>query len=256
MSFFNKAFASIGIGSASIDTKLEKDTVMAGENVKGIVEIKGGKVEQKVDEIYLSLHTTYIKESDDKKFTVSACIDRFKLTDAFTVNPGEFKGIPFNFRLPQDTPVSLGRTKIWVQTGLDIKNAVDPSDKDFINVTPNPLMSAVFSAAEDLGFRMREAECQEAPHRLRRRMPFVQEFEFVPVSGQYRGRLDELEVVFFPEPNGMTDIMLQVDRRARGLGGFFSEAMSTDETNVRLTVSPADIPSIRQKLESILQAYS
>ncbi|WML25925.1 sporulation protein [Neobacillus sp. OS1-33] len=256
MSFFNKVFASVGIGSAAVDTKLQKDTYMPGETVNGVVEIKGGKVEQQVDEIYLTLNTTYLRESDDKKYTVTASIDRFQLTTPFTVRPNEQKDIPFSFQLPFDTPLSIGRSKIWVTTGLDIKGGVDPSDKDSLKVVPNQLMSAVFKAIDNLGFRIREADCEEAPRRLRGRLPFVQEFEFVPTSGLFRGKLDELEVVFFPSGNGSLDIMFQVDRRARGLAGLFSEAMGADETNVRLSVSNADIPNLQQKIQSVIQRYA
>jgi sporulation-control protein len=256
MSFFNKVFASVGIGSAAVDTKLEKDTYMPGETVKGVVEIKGGKVEQQVDEIYLTLNTTYLRESDDKKYTVTAEIERFRLTTPFVIGANEKKDMPFTFQLPFDTPLSIGRSKIWVTTGLDIKGAVDPSDKDYLNVLPNPLMSAVFNAVDNLGFRIREADCEEAPRRLRGRLPFVQEFEFVPTSGLFRGKLDELEVVFFPSGNGSLDIMFQVDRRARGLSGLFSEAMGADETNVRLSVSNADIPNLQQKIQSVIHRYS
>lgn len=256
MSFFNKVFASVGIGSAAVDTKLQKDTYMPGETVNGVVEIKGGKVEQQVDEIYLTLNTTYLRESDDKKYTVTASIDRFRLTTPFTVRPNEQKDIPFSFQLPFDTPLSIGRSKIWVTTGLDIKGGVDPSDKDYLKVVPNQLMSAVFKAIDNLGFRIREADCEEAPRRLRGRLPFVQEFEFVPTSGLFRGKLDELEVVFFPSGNGSLDIMFQVDRRARGLAGLFSEAMGADETNVRLSVSSADIPNLQQKIQSVIQRYA
>ncbi|MBT2656271.1 sporulation protein [Bacillus sp. ISL-18] len=256
MSFFNKVFASVGIGAAEVDTKLEKDTYMPGETVQGVVVIKGGKIDQQIDEIYLALNTTYLRESDDRKYSVTATIDRFRLTTPFTIRANEQKDIPFSFLLPYDTPLSIGRSKVWVTTGLDIKGAVDPSDKDYLKVMPNPLMSAVFNTVEQLGFRIREADCEEAPRRLRGRLPFVQEFEFVPASGLFRGRLDELEVVFFPAGNGTLDIMFQVDRRARGLSGLFSEALGTDETNVRLTITNEDIPSLQQKIQSAIQRYS
>jgi sporulation-control protein len=255
MSIFNKVFASIGIGSAQVDTRLESDTVVPGEEVRGIVHVKGGRTEQKVDEIYLSLHTTYIKESDDKKYTATATIDRFRLNDPFTIQPSETKEIPFSFILPIDVPVSIGRTKIWVATGLDIKNAVDPSDKDPLKVLPNSLMDSVFSAAEDLGFRLRNADCEQAPHRLRRNYPFVQEFEFVPISGSFRGKLDELELVFFPVSQNEVEIFMQVDRKARGLGGFLAEAFEMDESNVVLTVTRNDIPNLSQKLHAAISRY-
>ncbi|MBY0096706.1 sporulation protein [Mesobacillus maritimus] len=256
MSLFNKALASIGIGSAQVDTKLEKDKVTPGGEIRGVVHIKGGNTEQKVDEIYLGLNTTYLKESNDRKINVPVVIDRFRLNEPFTIGPGETKEIPFSFVLPLDVPISIGRTKIWVSTALDIKNAVDPSDKDYLHVIPNRLMDAVLNGVEDLGFRLREADCEQAPYRLRKRLPFIQEFEFVPVMGSFRGRLDELELVFFQVSENETEIYMQVDRRARGLGGFLSEALEMDESNIRFTVTSSDIPGLRQKLETIINKYS
>jgi sporulation-control protein len=255
MSFFNKVFASVGIGSAKVDTRLEKDRVIPGEELRGVVQIRGGNTEQQIDDIYLSLHTTYIKESDDKKYTATAQIDRFRLTQSFLIGANETKEIPFTFRLPFEMPLSMGRTKVWVATGLDIKNAVDPTDKDYLTVLPNPLMDGIFNAVSDLGFRLREAECEEAPRHLRRHLPFVQEFEFVPVSGPFRGRLDELELVFYPNSENEIEILIQVDRRARGLGGFLSEAMGMDETYVRMHIHAADLPSFKQKLQSAVERY-
>ncbi|GLB61163.1 sporulation protein [Cytobacillus sp. NCCP-133] len=256
MSFFNKVLASVGIGSAKVDTKLERDTVSPGEDLKGVLEILGGNTEQKIDDIYLSLNTTYIKESEGKKYTVSGLIDRFRLAKSFTLAANERRKIPFTFNLPSDTPLSFGKTKIWVATGLDIKNSVDPTDKDYIRVVPNPLMESVLNTVSSMGFRLREAECEQAPHRLRRRLPFIQEFEFVPVSGSFIGRLDELEVVFFPQPGGETEILMQVDRRARGFGGFLAEALEMDESFVRLTVTNGDIPYMQQKLQSVIARYA
>ncbi|MCM3122054.1 sporulation protein [Mesobacillus sp. AQ2] len=255
MSFFNKVFASVGIGAAKVDTKLEKDRVMPGEEIRGIVEIRGGSVEQNIDDIYLSLHTTYIKESDERKYTATAQIDRFRLTQSFLIKENETKEIPFTFRLPLEIPLTMGRTKVWVTTGLDIKNAVDPGDKDYLTVVPNPLMQGIFNAVSNLGFRLREAECEQAPRHLRRNLPFVQEFEFVAASGPFRGRLDELELVLYPNSENEAEVLMQVDRRARGIGGFLSEAMGMDETYVRMNIHVSDLPSIQQKLQDTIARY-
>ena len=77
MSIINKSLASIGFGGTQLDTQLEKETVIPGEEIKGKVHIQGGKTEQKVDEIYLELYTTFIKETADKKYINSIMIDRF-----------------------------------------------------------------------------------------------------------------------------------------------------------------------------------
>jgi sporulation-control protein len=65
--------------------------------------------------------------------------------------------------------------------------------------------------------------------------PFVQEFEFRPF-GNYRGRLDELEVVFALQSNQL-EVFLEIDRRARGFGGFLAEAFDMDECYFRFHVT-------------------
>ena len=62
MSIFNKVLASVGIGSAKVDTVLEKNLYTAGETVYGKVVIQGGNTEQEIDSINLALKTKYLKE--------------------------------------------------------------------------------------------------------------------------------------------------------------------------------------------------
>ncbi len=152
--------------------------------------------------------------------------------------------------------LTLGRTKVWVATGLDIKNAVDPTDKDYLKVIPSPLAEAVLNVMEELGFRLREVECEEAPYRLRRRLPFVQEFEFVPITGSFRSKLDEVELVFFPASLSETEIYMQVDRKARGLGGFLAEALEMDESHVHFTVRSEDVSSLTEKIRAAIKRFS
>lgn len=256
MSFFDKMFASVGIGAAKVDTILNNDKLVAGDEVSGRVLIQGGKTEQDIDEIYLKIVTSYERERDDKKIREECVIGKFRLTERFTIKANEKKEFPFSFELPIDTPVSYGKTRVWVETGLDIKNAIDPSDRDYIDVHPSQLMSKFLNAVTDLGFRLREVDCEAAPYHLRRRLPFVQEFEFVATKGEFRGRLDELEVIFLETSQDRIDVLLQVDRRPTGLGGLFSEMLNLDETNLRLTITTEDIFSLPEKIQQILRKYS
>jgi sporulation-control protein len=256
MSMFNKVFASIGIGAASVDTKLEKSNFQAGETVNGIVEVTGGNVEQKIDSIYLTLFTTYIRESDDKKYTDYAPIQKVRISEPFSIKEKEIKQLPFSFQIPLETPVTYGNTRVWIATGLDIKNAMDPKDKDYIEIAPAELSDKVLKTIQDLGFRIRKVDCEQAPRRYRGKYPFVQEFEFVPTNSTYKRNLDELEVVFFNQSETSVDLLIEVDRRARGLGGFLAEALEMDESMVRVTVTKSDIPSLSQKLQEVIRRFS
>ncbi|WP_353642702.1 sporulation protein [Bacillus sp. 37MA] len=252
MALFNKVLASIGIGNAQVDTKLEKSAYTAGQLMRGVVWVKGGNVEQHIDSIYLTVYATYVRETDDKKVTDQAAVLKRKLNEPFTIGAGETREIPLELELPYDTPITQGKTRVWVETGLDIKQAVDPGDKDYIEVRATPIGEAVLDAVRTLGFRLREVECQ---HVRGQKYPFVQEFEFVPVSGTYKGKLDELEVTFLEQSVNEATILLQVDKRARGLGGFLSEAMGMDETNVHLRVSKSDLNSLESKLNATISRF-
>jgi sporulation-control protein len=250
-----KMLASIGIGNAKVDTKLDRNRLTAGDVVSGVVEVVGGNVEQQIDTIYLTLYTTYIKEMNDTKYTEKAAIARFTVSEPFVIGAGEKHSIPFRFNLPFTTPMTAGKTQIWVQTELDIKMAVDPTDKDYIEVLPSDLASQVLQAVRNLGFRMYSAECEKAPMRIPTPHPFIQEFEFRATDSFYRSRLDELEVTFINQTDNHIEVLLQIDRRVRGLGSLLSEALDMDETFVRLTLTRRDIHNVQAILKQQIERH-
>lgn len=68
MSFFNKILASAGIGSAKVDTLVDQAVYVPGEELSGIMRIKGGKIDQEIGKIDIELKTEYIVEHDDKNY--------------------------------------------------------------------------------------------------------------------------------------------------------------------------------------------
>ena len=91
---------------------------------------------------------------------------------------------------------------------------------------------------------------------MRKRLPFIQEFEFVPIVGSFKGRLDELELVFIPNTPNSADLLFQIDRKARGLGGLLSEAFEMDETNVRISITERDLLSLTKELDLLIRKHS
>ena len=251
---FQKILASVGIGNAKVDTKLTRSIYTAGDVVEGVVEIRGGNTAQQIDAIYVTVYTSYIKEVDDKKVQDEAAVARYEVGTGFTINDNELKEIPFRFNLPYSTPMSVGKTKVWIQTELDIKMAVDPNDRDYIEVRPTSLAAEIIYATKQLGFRQRSAECEKAPFSLRAPHPFVQEFEFSP-TGQYRNYLDELEIIFVNQSASGVDLLIQVDRKVRGLGSLFSEALNLDESFIRLTIGNHQIAQVKQILQDVIERH-
>lgn len=255
MSFFDRMKASIGIGAAKVDARLDNHIASPGENITGEVYILGGNIEQEINGVYLNIKTTLLKEVDDKKMYSDYTFYRFLVASKFVINSKEEKTIPFSFELPAQSPISLGNTHIWIQTELDISLAVDPSDKDAIQVNPSPNSRIVLEAIDSLGFVLRKVEnlsSHENPIGL------IQEFEYFPRSGEFKGYLDELEVVLIHSAYGVK-LLLEVDRRARGLGSFLAEALETDETKITLTLDNKILNQgvyvVAQKIKNVIQTY-
>lgn len=253
MSIFKKLLASVGIGAAKVDTRLYDDSLILGEILNGEVYITGGDVSQDIDDIYLYLATEYQREVDDNTVTEECVLVKHCLSERFNLQPKEAKVIPFSFQLPYETPLTLRNQPVYVRTGLDISLAVDPKDTDYIQVRPHPLMQTVLDAIENLGFQLYKVDCEYNPH-FGSTYPFVQEFEFRPI-GNYRGRLDELEVIFTLNSD-LLEVFLELDKRARGFGGFLQEAFDMDERYVRFQVTPDySLGELEAMIDDIIQSH-
>lgn len=256
MSFFNQVLASIGIGSARVDTRLARDMVRVGEKLEGVIHIQGGNAQQDISSIYLALMTQYLKEQGDSTVRVNTAVEKWKISSPLTVRSGEKVEVPFSVQVPLSSPVSLGRTRIWLQTGLDIDNAIDPGDKDSLQVMPHPYMEAVLEAVKSLGFRFKESTC-EYSSRLGRGLPFVQEIEFYP-GGSFSG-VKELELVCYVNPTGV-EVIVEVDRRAKGLKGLFEAALDMDERKQLVRLSRQDLESgsrhVASQIASVIERHA
>ncbi|KHT40258.1 sporulation protein [Vibrio sinaloensis] len=163
---FGKLKASLGIGAAKVDTVLESMSVFQGETLKGTVHIQGGDVEQQIDAINLKLCTEVKVESDDSVSYQDFIIGKLQAVQPFTIQPGENKQVPFELKLDDETPITAlnalkNQCHVWVETTLDIDFAIDPKDRDFVEVKPLPVASRVISAIEQAGFSMVKADVEK-----------------------------------------------------------------------------------------------
>lgn len=55
--------------------------------------------------------------------------------------------------MPIEAPLTLGMKTVWIHTGLDIKRSIDPSDRDYVQVLPNALLSSVLDSVNELGLK-------------------------------------------------------------------------------------------------------
>lgn len=250
MSFFKKTLASFGIGSAKVDSVLRQEVLYPGQKVNVTIHVYGGSSAQEIDNIELKLYCRYIKEVPDnhhksdhnagrmRRVPTSYTLATWTLPYAFTIEPGETRDFEVELDVPWNTPVTIGDSKVWLETGLDIAMAKDPTDKDILTVRPDPLLDGIFTALEAQGLRIRQVECEAVDGFA---LPFVQEFEFVPTTGPFHGRWRELEVVAYRSEDEL-QMWFEIDRHREGARGMLASLLGMGQLKRQLSI-PLSTPA-------------
>lgn len=246
---FRKVLSSIGIGSARVDLVLSKSKYVAGEAIIGELRVAGGMLDQRVNEVYIKLLLSSRFRKDDRIQQVTKEFDHETITAGFDITAGNKRQpIPVRYTLPEDIPLSTSATKYYLITGLDVSLAIDPKDSDQIEVLPGRRQAIVMQAIEkELGFR-RKQYTGEFNGR-------VQEFEYYPTSFM-RGKLNELEVVYLPQEEGIR-LYLQIDKRARGLVGMLASNWDLNERHVSVLIPNGQITTpgeVASRLNNIIES--
>ena len=259
MSFFKKTLASFGIGSAKVDSVLQQEVLYPGEKANIRVDVYGGATAQEIDNIEIKLYCRYIKEmpanqGNDKgsnsrmrRVPTNHALACWSLPYAFTLEPGETRNFDVELNIPWNTPVTIGDSKVWLETGLNIALAKDPTAKHILTVRPDPLLDGIFTVLEESGLRIRQVEC-EAVEGFD--LPFVQEFEFVPTTGPFHGRWRELELVAHRNDQHL-EIWFEIDRHRKGTRGMLAGLLGSGKLKRQLSI-PLDTP-IKQASHQIIE---
>ena len=263
MSFLKKTLASFGIGSAKVDSVLQQEVLYPGQSVKFTVHVYGGSSAQDIDNIELKLCCRYVEEvfedsskqqgSRKRKVHRTYVLADWSLPYSFTIEPGETRDFDVEMDVPWNTPVTIGDAKVWLETGLDIAMALDPTDKDILTGRPDPLMDGIFSELEEQGLRLRQVECEAAKGFA---LPFVQEFEFVPTTGPFHGRWRELEIVAYRDKDSL-QLWFEIDRYQRGATGMLASLLGLGELKRQMTITSGESPQAAgTRVLKYLDSYS
>ncbi|NHM28418.1 sporulation protein [Desulfofundulus sp. TPOSR] len=229
-----KLLASIGIGSARVNLEVAGTAVPLGGILNGTIRIQGGNVEQQVDKIYINLILSSAYKAGDQTRNIRRIIGTVTVGEKMVVRPGEEKVYPVSFQIPFGLPISRGRTRYFLQTGLDIPQAIDPVDHDPIQIVPNREFKMFFDALRFLGFREKPG-CGDYNGRF-------QEFEYRPTT-YFARELDEIEVYPVAGERELV-VVMQLDKKARGLFGSLLDELDLDERFVRFTIPYSEIDSV------------
>jgi sporulation-control protein len=149
---FETVLASMGMGAAKIDLRLNREVVTTGEEVTGQIVVTGGSTEQKVEglSVYFMLQSVHARNGNSLTERV-AMIDITH--EEFMIQPNETINFPFSFICPSIIPSSSINTKYYFITNLEIKNAIDSHDRDYIKVLPNKQVEQFLTGFKQLGFK-------------------------------------------------------------------------------------------------------
>ncbi|MDF2717119.1 MAG: spo0M 2 [Paenibacillus sp.] len=237
MSIYKRMMERTGTGGIHMNALLDASSVRVGDELKGTVVLRSDHSAKQVNCIQLHLVADFMCEQNKEIVKESGIIYRYRMETNLTVMPGKELNIPFRFQIPFSTPISVGTSKVWLESEADVEMAPDKKDRDYVQILPHPIVGAFFEAVSLLGFRLKEVSLLRVPH-IRPEFPFVHEFEFKP---RLRSLLDEIEVYYVTESREKVDFYIEIDRRANGLIGMFEEAFDLDERCMKVTLTSADI---------------
>ncbi|MGR6964594.1 sporulation protein [Geodermatophilus sp. URMC 61] len=248
---FRGMMARLGSGGAGVETVLDRPETTPGGAVTGTVHVTGGKVPQDVTEVRVALQATVEVESGDSSWREEVTFGTAAIAGAGRLEPEQQYQVPFSLPVPWQCPITaidgwhLRGMRVGLRTRVDIPGSVDPGDLDPVTVLPLPVQRTVLHALDGLGFAFRGADVEKG-HVRGSELPFYQEVEFAPPPG-LRGRVNELEVTFLADPQGV-DVVLEVDRR----GGLLSEGRDVGG-RLRLSHSDTDVRTVAAHLDAAVR---
>lgn len=210
--------ASFGIGNATVDTVLAQSVLIPGEFLRGTVNIKGGSVDQTIDRILLVLETVAEREHDEHTSHESVRISHHSLMERQHVPAGAMLEIPFEMRVPVDTPLTRAfgydlRIPMYLKTEVEVAGAVNPSDRDRVEIEPNRAQTRILDAMRNLSLQLFKADLEIGSIRGSR-LPFYQELEF-RAGPKFAQRIHEVELTFVAREHDM-DVILEMDKKTLG----------------------------------------
>ncbi|NLS11347.1 sporulation protein [Vibrio sp. SM6] len=243
-----KLKASLGIGGAKVDTVLDEMSVAQGAILTGRVEILGGDVGQQIEAITIKLNTEMKVENDNGVSYQTYTLDTLQAVAPFYLEPNESKSVPFSLKLHDETPITAlnatnNQCHVWLETTLDIDFAIDPRDRDFLQVRPLRVAAEVIRTIEMAGFTMVKADVEKGflrGHNFSSNSGCYQEIEF-----RQGGFLSskEIELSFILDGNAL-HCLAEIDR-SLGLSGDQYRSFTLPLTATSDQIQAALIPVLR-----------
>ncbi|MBY5921816.1 sporulation protein [Ferrimonas balearica] len=235
MTWMGRLLSSAGIGAARVDTLLGKEEYQPGETIDAKVMLYAGRVDQRIDGIHFSVHS---KINAKEQAEIAHCT----LAEGMLLKAHSVVELPVKLALPEFTPISMGPIQSWLNTGLDIPKAIDPTDRDTIRIVPTAAQQAVLDAFEELGFEHSGVEIEPLPIQSRLGLPFLQRWHYRPGTDCALNAVASLSMAWHPK---MAGLELLLDHQSPS-GQDFNQTLMVQE----------DQPSrVKAQLRNLLSSH-
>ncbi|MFA0789846.1 sporulation protein [Microbulbifer echini] len=149
-----------------MDTVLESSSVFQGEVIRGDIHILGGDVEQAIEAISVKVCTQVKVETDSGINYSDFVLDAVQVVDTFTIGVGENRKLRFEIKLNDEVPITVLRARknqcrVWLETALDIDFALDPKDRNYLEVNPLPVVADIIAMIEQSGFSLVKTDVEK-----------------------------------------------------------------------------------------------
>ncbi|WP_394236424.1 sporulation protein [Niallia oryzisoli] len=125
-----KTMSLLGIGSASIDLVLEKETYSPGEQVSGHFLLKGGTVDQTISRIHCDL---IVVDTETEQETI---VDTVTILTSRKIQPNQEDQLSFTFTIPDGTDQSRKDQYYYFKSKLVFHEGTESKDHDIIYLKP------------------------------------------------------------------------------------------------------------------------
>ncbi|MBP0723897.1 sporulation protein [Bacillus sp. RG28] len=205
MNIFKRTISDVrGKSGLKIDAVLEKSEYVAGELVRGHLYIKGGKVKQAIDSVYIQVMTDYSIEFDDMIKKESGALQSMIVSVDSFIQPDEELMTPFFFTLSENTPISLHQSHVWISARLANDKTDNQYDADAVQIVPSAGLKTIIQAIQEEGFILRNCENKKNYGKI------TQELEFFPLKGQYQSSVNDIKITYLNFKT-TADLTLQVN---------------------------------------------
>lgn len=218
---FGKLMSAMGLDSVKVDTVIQTSPLYPGQVIQGKIIAKGGNEDKTLNGVSIKLMTIAEVESGDHEFNQPMVLARWDFRQQIHLKAGETLSFDFDAKLPLETPITqvdcyANRTRVWLETELDVASNKDASDRDYLSIRPTAAMQAFLNAMDEVGFRLKSVDVEKGQLRARNFQSSIgcyQELEFV-AKRMFSG-FNEIEVSFVAQEQ-QTHVMLEIDRTHRG----------------------------------------